>query len=165
MLRRVMQLRCRRASDTFVYLYRVFGYLHGISKCRLLLSCFRISSWYLEVSIIIIYRVFGYLHGISKCRSLLLLFAIPLSILWPRTDEYHVFSDIWNTVSRSVNERYLRVSLWFIYERYVRVSMVVFELPKSGNFELSFSGTYEYPPVIHYIGIYSNNTGKIMENV
>ena len=34
--------------------------------------------------------------------------------------------------------------------------MVVFELPKSGNFEVSISGAFEYPrPVIHYIGIYS----------
>ena len=47
---------------------------------------------------------------------------------------------------------------------YLRVFMV-FELPKGGNFELSFSGTCKYPPVIHCIGIYLNNTGKIMANV
>ena len=118
---------------------------------------FRISLWYLEVSMSDTCGclcVFGYLHGISKCQ-LLLLIAILLSIYWPRTDEYYAFSDIWNMVSRSVYERYFRVSIWNICERYFQYLLVVFELPKGGNFESSISGTCEYPPVIHYIGIYS----------
>ena len=59
-------------------------------------------------------------------------------------------------VSRSVYERYFRVSIAISVSDTFGYLLVVFELPKSGNIEVSFSGASEYPqPVIHYIGIYS----------
>ena len=150
-----MQLRCRRASDTFMYLNRVFGYLHGISKCRLLL--YRVFGYLHGISKCrsLLYRVFGYLHGISKCRSLL-LFAIPLSILWPRTDEYLcVFGYLKYGISKcqwAIPEGIFVLYLWEIlasiywYSNYLKVV----------NFEIPISGAFEHPlPVILYIGIYS----------
>ena len=130
MLRRVMQLRCWRAPDTFIYLMvfsdiwnmvsrsvhkrclrvsnGVFGYLkYGISKCPY--WCFRISEiWYLEVSM-------------SNTFLYWCILAILSCIQWPRTDGYYAFSDIWNMVSRSVYERYLRVSVWNICDRYFSI--------------------------------------------
>ena len=141
MLRRVMQLRCRRASDTFMYPC-VFGYLHDISKCQ----------WTIPAGV---YIVFSDIFMVSR------------SVNYYYYLRYHSVSCghvLTSTMRFRISEiRYLEVSMSDTWGYLGDLSMsdtceylLVFELPKSGNFEIPISGAFEHPlPVILYIGIYS----------
>ena len=141
MLRRVMQLRCRWASDTFMYPC-VFGYLHDISKCQ----------WTIPAGV---YIVFSDIFMVSRSVNYYYYY---LRYLW--VSYGHVLT---STMRFRISSWYLEVSMSDTWGCLCDLSMsdtceylLVFELPKSGNFTVPISGAFEHPlPVILYIGIYS----------